>query len=225
MSPTLQVQLSGLLDGPGVRVRQQVETLQVLAGWDQANKYEVSTLEGRPLFWALEEPRGLLGSLSRNLNPFYKNVTECVTADGTVALKVEFPWSFLLKRGEVLAWDGRRLGTLQQRFSLWRTCFDVLGPVGNVLLEIRGPMFRFFFWRDWVFEVFEHGRPVARIVRQWPGWFKETFTNADNFSVEFNPGFRDGRLRQLLVAATLALDLTRFEHRGNRQGLERFLSD
>ena len=223
MSDELRLQLEGLLEGPGIRVRQQMEALQVLVGWDQANKYEVSGLDGRPIFWAMEEPRGVLGALSRNLNPFYRNVTECVTGNGTVALKVVFPWALFLRRAEVHAWDERLLGSVRQRFHLIRTRLDVLGPGGQLLLEIRGPMFRFFFWRDWVFDVFQQGRLVARVKRQWPGWFQEAFSNADNFSVEFEPELRDGRIRQLLLAETLALDLTRFERRGERTGWQRLL--
>jgi uncharacterized protein YxjI len=225
MSDELRLQLGGLLEGPGVRVRQQVEALQVLVGWDQANKYEVSGLDGRPIFWAMEEPRGVLGALSRNLNPFYRNVTECVTGNGTVALKVEFPWSPFLRRAEVQAWDGRMLGRIRQRFHLLRTRLDVESPAGQVLLQIRGPLFRFFFWRDWVLDVMHGERVVAQVKRLWPGFFQAEFSNADNFSVEFAPEMRDGRLRQLLVAATLTLDLTRFERRGERTGLQRLLGD
>ncbi len=223
MSDNLRLQLQDLFEAASVKVRQFRETLQMLVGWDQANKYEVISELGRPIFWAMEEPRGFFGALSRNFNPFYRNVTECITQDGTVAMKVVFPWALFFRRGEVEAWDGRPMGVVQQRWGWFRTEFEVRSPGGAVMLTIAGPWFRLFAWRDWVFEVRHGERVVGRIIKQWAGWFQEAFSNADNFAVQFEPGL-DGRLRQLMVAAALTLDLTRFEQReGGRS--ERTLVD
>jgi len=228
MSDNLRLQLQDLFAAAFVKVRQFRESLQMLVGWDQANKYEVISELGRPIFWAMEQPKGLLGSLARNFNPFYRNVTECITQDGTVAMKVTFPWAFFFRRGEVEAWDGRPMGVVQQRWGWFRTVFEITTPGGASIASIEGPWFRIIPWRDWVFEVRQGARPVGRIIKKWSGWFQEAFSNADNFEVQFEPGV-DGRMRQLMIAAALTLDLTQFEqpseHRGNRSLLGRMLDD
>jgi hypothetical protein len=217
MSDELRQQLHELLVGPGLRVAQFRETLQILAGWDQANQYEVSSLEGRPVFYAAEK-RGVLSALLRNFNPFHQRHVECLTLGGTVAMTVDFPFTLFFRRGDVRAWDGRVMGKLQQRFSLLRVAVDVQTPGGVTKLTIRGPTLKILSFSDWVFTVRQGEQVVARIKKHWAGWFAETFSNADNFSIEFESGC-DGRMRQLLVAAALTLDLVGFEQKGNRGSL------
>ena len=54
---------------------------------------------------------------------------------------------------------------------------------------------------------------VATIRKRWSNLTQELFTDADNFGVEFEPSLTDGRLRQLVLAATLAIDLLHFERK------------
>jgi uncharacterized protein YxjI len=216
--PGLRFQTERLFAGDWLSIHQQTELSEALIGWTAANSYDVKGDDQRSLFQALEQRGGLLTGLSRNFSPFYRNQTDCVTADGTVFMRVTFPFTWFFRRAEVLAWDQRPLGTVEQRFHLFKLRADVLSPQGQVLLEIHGPMFKFLSFTDWVFEV-RHGEVVvAEIRKHWSGWFRETFTNADDFSVHFKPGFNDPRLRQLLVAAALTIDLVSFERKDRHAG-------
>jgi len=215
MSEELRLQLTELLTGPRLRVRQFREALQIIAGWDQANQYEVCSAEGRPIFYA-QEQRGLLTALLRNFNPFHQRHLECITLGGNVAMTVDFPLTLLLRRGDVRAWDGRAMGKIQERFSLLRTWIDIQTPAGVTQLTIVGPILKLFSFRDWVFEVKQGEKVVGRLKKHWAGFFAETFSNADEFSIEFEDGFTDGRQRQLLVAVALTLDLVQFEQKSSR---------
>lgn len=210
MSDELRLQLAGVLNDPELKVRQFRETLQMLIGWDQASQFEVSGADHRPIFYAVEQ-RGFLSALLRNFNPFHQRHIECMTLGGTRALTIDFPFTLILRRGEVKAWDGRVMGRVQQRFSLLRTWLDIETPGGAVQLSIVGPILKFFSFSDWVFEVRRGETVVAKIKKHWGGFFAETFGTSDNFTIAFDDGFTDGRLRQLLVAAALTLDLARFE--------------
>lgn len=213
MSETLRLQLGPLFSDDQIKVRQFREQLEMIIGWQQANRYEVASQDGRPIFWAGEQGGGTLGALSRNFNPFHRNTTDCMTADGTLAMQITFPFAWFFRHGKVTGWDGRDLGSTQQRFSLLRTRVDVLGTNDNVLLEIFGPMLKVFSFRPWVFEVKQRGEIVARIRKHWSGWFQELFSRADNFTIDFEPSFTDPRLRQLLVAAALTIDMVNFEQK------------
>jgi hypothetical protein len=200
------------LDGQGVKVRQKRELLQALVGLDVANRYEVSSKDGRPLFTALERG-GLWNLLMRRFNPFYENVTECVAPGGGLVMKVVFPWALWFRKANVLGPGDVPLGRVKRRFHFFRVRADVFTPEGEVALRIRGPIFKFFFFTDWVFDVEQQGRRVAQIRKKWGGVISEAFTNADTFAVEFEPHFADPRLKLLLVAATMLLDLVRFEEK------------
>ncbi len=92
-----------------------------------------------------------------------------------------------------------------------RSRIDVCGTTGNLLLAISGSFLKFFSFTPWVFEARQHGKLVAAIRKHWSGWFQELFTKADNFTIDFEPGLTDPRLRKLLVAAALIIDLLNFE--------------
>lgn len=196
-----------------VRISQRVELAQALVGWDQANAYEVRGEDNELLFAALEQSHGLLGSLSRNFNPFYRNTTDCMTVDGSLFLRCHFPFTFFFRRCEVSAWNETPLGTVQVRFHLLKLRADILNPAGGTLLEVHGPMLKFFSFTDWVFEVRRGTQVVARIKKHWSGFFREAFTTSDRLSVTFEPGFTDPRLRLLVFAAALTVDSTAFERK------------
>ena len=54
------------------------------------------------------------------------------------------------------------------------------------------------------------GKEVGRIAKKWMGCFKETFTDFDNFVIDFNEGLLiDAKV--LIVAATFLIDMMYFE--------------
>lgn len=199
-------------------VKQSVEMMQALVGWNQANTYDVRGEDGALLFCAQEQRQGVLASLSRNFNPFYVNTTDCMTSDGSLFMRLTFPFTFFFRRCEVRAWDDRPLGVVQNRFHLLKFRADLCNPNGAVLLEVHGPMFKFLSFTDWVFEVRRGEQVVARIKKHWGGFFREAFTQADRFSIEFTPGFTDARLRLLVFAAALTVDATAFERKDRHAG-------
>jgi len=54
------------------------------------------------------------------------------------------------------------------------------------------------------------GTEVGYIQKEWAGFMKEAFTDADHFSIHFPQGC-DGETRALLIATTLFIDLSHFE--------------
>lgn len=214
MSLELRLALAGLLEGPGLRVQQERELAEVVVGWKTRNRYVASDANGRPVMYVGETGDGWQASLLRNLWPFCRIRLECMTLGGTLALTVERPWSFLFTRAEVTAWDGRPLGRIQGRWSIVGRRLAILSPTGVELATLEGPYFK-----PWTFQVKKKGVEVAVIRKQWAGLAQEFFTEADTFGVEFKPGCTDARLRQLILAATLLVDLTYFEQQGSDTGL------
>ncbi|MCP3136925.1 phospholipid scramblase family protein [Pyxidicoccus xibeiensis] len=210
MSRELRLQLTGLLEGPGLRMRQLRELVEVLVPWEARNQYEVCDDTGRPTVYVGETGDGWGSALKRNFWPFYKARMECMTLGGTVALAIERPWSFLLAHANVEAWDGRLLGRIEQRFSVVGRKLELLTPSGTVLATVEGPLLK-----PWTFRVMQRGVEVALIRKKWNGVLQELFTDADTFRLDFAPECTDGRLRQLILGAALLVDMTWFDNRSS----------
>lgn len=211
MSYELSTQLAGMFEAPELRMRQMRELAEILIGWETKNRYEVCDPTGRVAVYVGETGDGWGSALVRNFWPFYKARLECMTLGGTVALAVERPWTFLLARANVEAWDGRPLATIQQRFSFFGRRFDVLTPAGAVIATVEGPLFR-----PWTFRIMQRGVEVAVVRKRWSGLLQEAFTDADTFTLEFKPDCTDARLRQMVLAVALLVDLTYFDNRSNK---------
>lgn len=213
MSLELKLALAGILEGPGLTVRQQREWGEALLGWETRNRYEALDSSGRFVLFIGETGEGWGQSLLRNLWPFRQVEIECMTQGGTLALSFRRPWTLFFTRLEVTAWDGRPMGFIQQRFGLLHRTFELCTPAGGVMATLEGPL-----WRPWTFRVLQKGAEMATIRKQWSGFFTEAMTDADTFGVEFSPDLKDGRLRQMVLAATLLVDLCYFEKRSTKLG-------
>lgn len=220
MGPELTHALASLFEGPGLQVRQQREWGEALLGWETRNRYEVIDADGRFLLYAGETGQGLGAALLRNFLPIRPVEIEFMTSGGTLALRLARVFTLFFTRVEVTAWDGRPLGYIQQRFGLIKRHFELCTPAGGVMARLEGPI-----WKPWTFHVHVHDEEVATIRKRWSGFVSEGFTDADNFGVEFHAGLKDGRLRQMVLAATLMVDLCYFEERKGSGTLTGLLSD
>lgn len=187
-------------------VRQQVETTEVFTSLEVRNRYAIESPDGRMLLFAAETGEGVGAFFGRNLlgnhRPFHMVLQD---AGGYSAMELRRPWRWMFSRLDVLAGDGRPLGSIQQRFALFAKRFSVLDPSGAELATLHGPMFR-----PWTFRVLVRDQQVGQITKQWSGLLKEAFTKADTFGVQFGPAM-DPQLRALALAATFLIDFLYFE--------------
>lgn len=212
MTHAVQAGLDPILLGSAFTVKQIKEWGEILTGWETKNRYEVFDDTARAFLCVGEVGEGIGHLLLRNLWMFRSMELEFMTYSGTLVMSLTRPFRWLLRRFEVKAWDGRPLGVLQQRFTLFQRRFDVLTPAGVKVAEIVGP-----WWRPWTFRVLRNGVEIATIKKHWGGMAREYFTDADEFGVQLGPQCTDPFLRQLLLAATLAIDLSYFEQKGSRR--------
>lgn len=203
--------LAPLLEGPGFTIRQALQWPEIFVGWETRKRYEVADRTGRPIVYAGETGVGLASSLARNFWPFRKLRLEMMTLSGTLALALNRPWSFFFARFDVEAWDGRPLGCVRQRFRLFGRRIDLTSPAGILLATARSTMLH-----PWTFRLEAHGTELATIRKKWSNLAQEMMTDADNYDIELLPSLRDGKLRQLVLATALAIDLTWFENKDSK---------
>ena len=192
----------------GLRIAQRKE-LAELFGFETRNKYEIQTATGEPLGFAAEQHKGVLGFLLRQFLGHWRRF-EILFFDAlrNPVFKAIHPFRWLFERLELRAADGRQLGALQRRFSLFSKRFDMEDAYGHVVLTVSSPL-----WRPWTFTFTRGPIEIAVIRKRWSGVLQEAFTDADTFSLEFQPGPVTPLERRLLLAAAVFIDLTFFERK------------
>lgn len=191
-----------LRDVRALAVRQQVEWVEVLADFETKNRYVVSDADGRELFYAAEHS-GLLGRIAlQSLRPFTIDVLD---EQGRLVLRLRRPFRFHFHQVQVSDAEGRLLGTVVRRFSVFRRRYSVLDDSGVEIMQLFGPVLH-----PWTFRILSDGSEVGRIRKKWSGLGKEAFTDADNFAVEL-PAEMDPKVKAVLLGAVFLIDFVHFE--------------
>ncbi len=202
--------ISHFLGHNKIQVKQSFELFEVF-NFETRNKYRISDEHGQPLAFAAEQNKGFWGFIGRQFLGHWRSF-DILFYDNNRQLVVQghHPFRWFFQRLEVRAPDGRPLGAVQLRWSIFTKSFDVYDSQDRLLFEVRSPL-----WKLWTFPFVRGGREHARILKKWSGIGYEMFTDRDNFLVEFPEQELTGDERALVVAAAVYVDIMYFE---NKQG-------
>lgn len=184
-------------------IKQHKEMIEAVIGWEKENRYSVIDGNQRTLATATEASSWVTRMFLKGLRPFEMAVSD-PTGAPLMFLKREF--AFFLHRLEIRDQDNRPIGAIQRTFSLLNREYTIEDAAQRTLFQITGP-----FWWPWTFYIMQNGAQKGVISKKWSGFLRESFTDADNFSVTC-PAQWDGNIRKLLIAATLLIDFIHFEN-------------
>lgn len=188
---------------PELVIRQQVEQMEIFTPFETANRYSVYTSDGAQLMYAYEES----GDLTRQFAGSHRALTiHVVESDGTPVLKASRDFFWFRSHLRVDA-EGRRVGALNRVFGLGRK-FALVDSSEREITRITSGMFR----PHTFIANATGGAEIARVTKQWSGFGREMFTDADTFVVQFTDADTDNDFRLLMLASAFAIDLDFFEN-------------
>ena len=193
---------------------QQIKEVFELFGVETRNKYSLKLENGDQIGYAAEQGKGLWGLLFRQFfghwRPFYLHIFD---QQKNLIYTANHPFRFLFQRLEVTsAVDGRKIGTIQQRFGVIHKKFDILDGQEQVLMRMQAPV-----WKLWTFPILKGENQVAVILKKWSGVLKEIFTDADCFTLEFKSQKLTLAEKEMLLHATLFIDVIYFENKASQR--------
>lgn len=172
--------------------------------FEMRNQYDLTDEAGKPIGTVEQvgqSPFTFLVRLISDLDVALPVTLAVTDTDGQPVLRLHKPWF----RYSVAVSDGagNALGFVNKQLRLGKAIFDLVGPQGEALGQVRAEN-----WRARDFRIDDpSGNEVARVTKQWRGLATEMFTDADSYAVTF-PSTTDERLRDLALAAALSVDLT-----------------
>lgn len=212
-STTYQPGLQSLMDLDYLFVDQKIELFEAFTGWETKNRYAVSDIRGEPVFYVKEESdfcsRMCLGKYrSCEFSVYDRNRQE--------VLHMTRPFRCdscccpcYLQVLEVYS-GGILLGSITQEWSLWRPIFYIRNASSQPVLMIKGPLIRFCVEVDFKIKSLDEKHRVGKIQKQWSGFGRELFTDADKFGINF-PRDLDVNIKAVLLGACLLIDFMYFE--------------
>jgi len=215
--------LESLLHVDSLLVKQKVELMEAIFGCETKNKYKIQDSSGRQLFKAKEDTDCCTRNFCGPNRPFDMEV--CDMGENEIihlyrplrCTSCFFPC--FLQVLEVYSPPGNLIGTVEQEWSILEPKYSVKDAEGNVALTIEGPICTFSICGSVEFKVLspDGSNEVGKISKEWSGFLKETFTDADIFGINF-PVDLDVRMKAVLLGACMLIDFNFFEKAKNEEG-------
>ncbi|KAJ3037323.1 hypothetical protein HK097_003549, partial [Rhizophlyctis rosea] len=211
----------GVLGHPALMVTRQLEMMNVLIGYEQANKYAIKDASGNDVGFIAEEETAFSGVLMRQFlrtrRPFKATILD---RNGNVVLKIERPIKWLLN-SQIFIYDAKDnlIGEVQQVWHLWRRKYD---------LFLKKRQFSFIdggFWA-WDFHVMdEQNNLIAAINRNFVGFAREIFTDTGTYAIHMDDANTMNNSRGLslderavLLCCAVNIDIDYFSRHSSHHG-------
>lgn len=221
VNPHVPLGLEYLTTLDKLMVSQKIELIEAFIGFETANKYSVKSVRGDKLFYCVEENDCCTRNICGPSRPFEmrmmdSNQREVIHVSRPLRCESCF-FPCCLQKIEVSA-SGSIIGYVEQRWSILYPSFVILNEARDVVLRIEGPICTFSICGDVEFKVLSRDgqHQVGKISKQWSGFGRELFTDADYFGVSF-PLDLDVKMKAVMLAACFLIDFMFFEKKGNKE--------
>ena len=204
--------LEYLLQVDQLLIKQKVEILETLVGFETNNQYDVCNSMGQKVYLASEDTdcctRNCCGpNRAFELRIIDHSQREVIHLSRPLRCDCCLcPCCLMLVRVE--APPGNLIGHVIQDWSCLKPAFHIENAANQKLLKISGPICTCsILCHDVEFDILsmDGGRRVGRITKQWSGLLREAFTDADIYGVVF-PMDLDVKAKALLLSATFLID-------------------
>ncbi|XP_053269047.1 phospholipid scramblase 1 [Pleuronectes platessa] len=197
-------------------IKQKVEVVEALVGFESNNKYEVRNAMGQNVFYAVEEndclSRQCCGPVrSFNIHVLDNFGQEVITVTRPLkCMSCFFPCC--LQELEVQSPPGNTVGYVVQQWHPFSPKFLVTDEHCEPVLKIHGPFCGWSCLPDVDFEILtmDEVSKIGKISKQWTGLLREMFTDADNFGIQF-PMDLDVKIKAVMIGACFLIDFMFFE--------------
>jgi len=198
-------------------VKQKVEVVEAVTGFETENKYVVEDIAGKRIFFANEQSGCCNRNCCGNHRPFDMTISDL---NGVESIHLErslrcsscfFPCC--LQKVTVSSPPGNVIGFVKQCWSICCPKFEIQDENEKRILTIHGPnqfCCACYTCLTAEFEVRSKGEKIGRIKKQWSGLGKEVLSDADNFGVEF-PNDLKLEVKACLLGAVFLIDFMYYE--------------
>uniref|UniRef100_A0A5F9D2I3 Phospholipid scramblase n=1 Tax=Oryctolagus cuniculus TaxID=9986 RepID=A0A5F9D2I3_RABIT len=204
-----------------VLIHQEVKLLKVLLDFQSKNKYEIKNSFGQKIFLAVEDTDCCTRNCWEALRPFTLRILDNT---GREVITLERPlrctsccFPCCLQKIEVQAPPGVPIGYITQTWHPFLPKFKIQNEKEEDVLKICGPFFVCNCFGDVDFEIksLDEQNVVGKIAKQWTGLYREAFSDADNFGIQF-PVDLDVKMKAVVLGACFLIDFMFFEKAGGQ---------
>jgi uncharacterized protein YxjI len=137
--------------------------------------------------------------LNKAMLPFRLEIKD---SNGTLMASISRGWTFWMSKIVISSGDDKMIGSLRQKFKLFKPTFKIFNHEETQIAEITGD------WKAWNFAINnETGASIGTITKKWAGAVKEIFTSADKYIVNVDPSYSNMMNKIIILSAAITIDM------------------
>jgi uncharacterized protein YxjI len=111
-------------------------------------------------------------------------------------------WTFFMSKIIIKDAQENLVGTIQQKFKLFKPTFKIFNANGIQIAEITGD------WKAWNFVIMDAStNEIGVITKKWAGAMKELFTSADKYNVSIDPAYSSKENKIAILSGAITIDM------------------
>ena len=137
--------------------------------------------------------------LNKAMLPFRLEIKD---TNGVLLSSISRGWTFFMSKIVLTSGDGRTIGSVKQKFKLFKPTFRIFNHEEKQIAEINGD------WKAWKFVIKdESGSQIGTISKKWAGVLQEVFTTADKYHVNIDPSYANMMNKIVILSAAITIDM------------------
>jgi uncharacterized protein YxjI len=119
-------------------------------------------------------------------------------------------WTFFMSKIVITNAQGESIGTVKQKFKLFKPTFQIFDNAENLVAEINGD------WTAWNFTIKDASEnQIGTISKKWAGAMKELLTTADKYNVRLEAEDLTMNHKIAVLSAAITIDMILKESKEN----------
>lgn len=137
--------------------------------------------------------------LNKTMLPF---LLEIKNSNSEVEASISRGWTFFMSKIKILDGQGKSIGSIQQKFKLFKPSFRIFNNFDELIAVISGD------WKAWNFEIKDSmDVQIGTISKKWAGAMQEIFTTADKYNVHIDPKYSNKENKIAIIASAITIDM------------------
>jgi len=137
--------------------------------------------------------------LNKAMLPF---LLEIRNSNDELEASISRGWTFLMSKIVIKNAQGNTVGTIKQKFKLFKPTFKIFDPSETLIAEISGD------WKAWNFTITDTSQnQIGTISKKWAGAMKEIFTSADKYNVSIDPSYSNLQNKIAILSGAITIDM------------------
>lgn len=167
------------------------------------NTYKVYNAEAEQVGIIQQQVSGLHKFLRVFLNKaLFPFTLEVYNMDNDLQVTIKRGWTFWMSKITILDANGDLIGSIKQKFKLFKPTFIISNVKDEVIAKITGD------WKAWDFKIEDAAQNnIGTINKKWGGIAKELFTKADKYKVNIIPEHAEDTNKIIIVSCAITIDM------------------